>query len=257
MQVSICKSRSISMGKTAFSSPAADEYLGRDIFYGPSAEKRLEESTTAYVMKVNPKASKTPKPESWNNVQQTGCYVRIKSILREVLIAVTACVSLAWTLCLILLNITPNDTANWAMKTGSFDNGSFWLMADLPKEIMMASTFGLSIVAVGYLSVLLKIVSFPWPRKIVPIDHQAPSNVLMEKFWKILSKVADDRSRNRVSSSAAKMVLSLAHDDSVSRKRIVRTFSFSCSNDRDRLKLFLLQKLLLKFSDLALQTVLN
>ncbi|KAE9099869.1 hypothetical protein PF010_g15026 [Phytophthora fragariae] len=36
----------------------------------------------------------------------------------------------AWTTWLIVAALAPNETANWLMSTGAYNNGQFWLISD-------------------------------------------------------------------------------------------------------------------------------
>ncbi|GMF40109.1 unnamed protein product [Phytophthora lilii] len=127
---------------------------------------------------------------------------------------------LGWTLWLILLNVAPNDTVNWVMDTETFDYGSFWLMVKRSSTLVGVSTFGLSIVAMGYLSILVKMIAYLWCPKQTYLVHQITNKALMDKVEKALNDAADQRTASRVTSATIKFAVSLTHEDSSTRKRI-------------------------------------
>ncbi|KAE8979444.1 hypothetical protein PR003_g24114 [Phytophthora rubi] len=67
-----------------------------------------------------------------------------------------ASVCVGWTSWLILLIVKPNETVNWVMKTGDFNNGSFWLMVDAPAVINWLAVCGYSLVWLLYSVVLVR-----------------------------------------------------------------------------------------------------
>ncbi|KAG7379056.1 10 kda heat shock protein [Phytophthora pseudosyringae] len=73
-----------------------------------------------------------------------------------VLLFVAAGVSVCWTLWLIVLTVRPNETANYLMDTGDFDNGRFWLIIDPEPELTTSNAVVLAALAVSYVHVLLK-----------------------------------------------------------------------------------------------------
>lgn len=85
------------------------------------------------------------------------------------------CVCFGWTLWLILLNVAPDDTVNRVMNTETFDYGSFWLMVNPSEALVAVATVGMSVVALGYLGVLVKVVTRFHRRKNAFLIHQASS----------------------------------------------------------------------------------
>lgn len=77
--------------------------------------------------------------------------------LAAIFLTATAC--FAWTILIILLLVAPTAVVNWIMDTEHFDNGAFWLLPALPTSIEVVGVLGLSITAMGYLSVLLRVSS--------------------------------------------------------------------------------------------------
>ncbi|RLN60216.1 hypothetical protein BBJ28_00003722 [Nothophytophthora sp. Chile5] len=73
-------------------------------------------------------------------------------------IAAVLCVSLGWTIWLIVLTVFPNDTVNFVMGTREFDGGTFWAIIDPPTSVAVLGVTGLAIVLAGYLFVGLKVV---------------------------------------------------------------------------------------------------
>lgn len=65
-------------------------------------------------------------------------------------------VCICWTTWLIMLTIAPNETANYLMGTGSFDNGQFWLIVDPDRAVQGLAVAGLVVVDVTYMYVLGK-----------------------------------------------------------------------------------------------------
>ncbi|GMF40462.1 unnamed protein product [Phytophthora fragariaefolia] len=145
-----------------------------------------------------------------------------KSILLRGLIAIAAAACLGWTLWFIFLNIAPNDTVNLVMNTESFDYGSFWLMVDPPQALIVLSTFGLLVVAAGYLAVVIKIVMWRREGKQPCLVQRSTSKDLLTKVKKALSEAVNDRTNSRVGSSAIRIVASLTRAESPARKFIVR-----------------------------------
>ncbi|KAL3657656.1 hypothetical protein V7S43_017458 [Phytophthora oleae] len=67
-------------------------------------------------------------------------------------------ISIAWTAWLIIMTLAPNETANYLMNTGDYDDGQFWLLVDQDAGIKFARMFGLMLVEVGYLHILVKML---------------------------------------------------------------------------------------------------
>ncbi|KAE8995056.1 hypothetical protein PR003_g20930 [Phytophthora rubi] len=121
---------------------------------------------------------------------------------------------------LILLHVAPNDTVNSVMNTKNFDYGSFWLMVDPSKAVVGVATFGLSVVALGYLSVLVKMLTCFRRPKNAYLLHQVTSKELAHKVGKALTDAADRRLSSQVTSSTKKLASVLTHEESPARKRI-------------------------------------
>lgn len=67
----------------------------------------------------------------------------------------TTLLCLGWVLWLILLTIAPNETINVVMQTEMLDNGSFWLLIETPTTLLWLSVSCLTVVALGYLFVIM------------------------------------------------------------------------------------------------------
>ncbi|RLN44570.1 hypothetical protein BBJ28_00018089, partial [Nothophytophthora sp. Chile5] len=85
------------------------------------------------------------------------------TLLLSLVLVVVVCVCLAWTLWLMVLTAAPNDTVNSIMSTEAFDNGSFWLLIDPPQALLVLALLGLSIVGLGYISILIELARRPKP----------------------------------------------------------------------------------------------
>ncbi|RLN75967.1 hypothetical protein BBJ28_00009594 [Nothophytophthora sp. Chile5] len=85
------------------------------------------------------------------------------TLLLSLVFVVVVCVCLAWTLWLMVLTAAPNDTVNSIMRTEAFDNGSFWLLINPPQTLLVLALLGLSIVGLGYISILIKLARRPKP----------------------------------------------------------------------------------------------
>ncbi|GMF35120.1 unnamed protein product [Phytophthora lilii] len=60
-------------------------------------------------------------------------------------------VSIAWTAWLVIMTLAPNETANYLMNTGEYDDGQFWLLVEQDAGLKFARVSGLFLVEVGYL----------------------------------------------------------------------------------------------------------
>ncbi|KAG6577843.1 uncharacterized protein IUM83_16792 [Phytophthora cinnamomi] len=67
-------------------------------------------------------------------------------------------ISIVWTAWLIVMTLAPNETANYLMNTGDYDDGQFWLLLDQEIGIKLVRIFGLSVVEVGYFHILVKML---------------------------------------------------------------------------------------------------
>ncbi|RLN96475.1 hypothetical protein BBJ28_00000629 [Nothophytophthora sp. Chile5] len=83
--------------------------------------------------------------------------IRAQRFLLPGIVAVL-CVSLGWTIWLIVLTVFPNDTVNFVMGTREFDGGIFWAIIEPPTSVVALGVTGLAIVLAGYLFVGLKVV---------------------------------------------------------------------------------------------------
>lgn len=145
--------------------------------------------------------------------------VQTKSKYLQALFAAVVCVCLLWTLWLMLLNAAPNYTVNRIMNTEHFDNGSFWLFVDPPASIFWMTEACLSVVGIGYIVILAKMIMRP--RHVV----QAPPS----------PRSSSKLDSSKVASFAAKVVEKVANVDTSSKQRA---------------------KLWLKVGDLAFETLL-
>ncbi|ETL98926.1 hypothetical protein L917_04104 [Phytophthora nicotianae] len=215
-----------------------DEDGGREVFDGPLQQKHQSNITPAPPQKIYPGDAPVKKTTlNSNSVKphQNVGHPGKKVMLFQAMLAVAVCICLGWTLWLILLNVAPNDTVNRVMNTETFDYGSFWLMVDPSKTMVGFATFGLSVVALGYLGVFVKLLITLRSSKQLYLVHQLTNKNFKEKVGKALHDATDQRTGSRVTSATAQLALSLTREDSSARKRI---------------------KLLMKFGDLALETLL-
>ncbi|KAG1695024.1 hypothetical protein DVH05_020954 [Phytophthora capsici] len=67
-------------------------------------------------------------------------------------------ISIVWTGWLIIMTLAPNETANYLMNTGGYDDGQFWLLVDQDTGIKFARIVGLGLIEVGYLYILVKML---------------------------------------------------------------------------------------------------
>lgn len=67
-------------------------------------------------------------------------------------------ISILWTAWLIIMTLAPNETANYLMNTGDYDDGQFWLLLDQDIGIKLVRIFGLSVAEVGYFHILVKML---------------------------------------------------------------------------------------------------
>jgi hypothetical protein len=112
---------------------------------------------------------------------------------------VPVCHCISWTVWIMLLNVAPNDIINGSMHTGTFDEGSFWLLIQAPPAIVMLATFGLMIVAVLYITILVKLV------KAKQESDQAPSSPSrFSSIQGVLGQVLANTDRSR---KASKVVI--------------------------------------------------
>lgn len=184
-------------------------------------EARLEKKSSKYT-KAPTQAQMTPRVQT--------------SVIVPGVLAVAVLTCLCWTLGLILLNIAPNDTVNRVMNTATFDYGSFWLMADPPKALVITATLGLVMVAVGYLGVVIKMINCRRSLKQAYLVHQVPDKVdFLKKVEKALDDAAARPPRGKIASTIVKLAAALAREDSVERKRSVS----SLYQERDTGKLTL------------------
>ncbi|OWZ22957.1 LOW QUALITY PROTEIN: hypothetical protein PHMEG_0002260 [Phytophthora megakarya] len=140
---------------------------------------------------------------------------------------------LMWTTWLILLNSVPNAAVNRIMDTGAFDDGSFWLFVDSPPRIYRLAIVGLSSVGLGYLLILVKLLT---KRRCVT---------------RILPTTKSDRKVNARTNSIAETVNNIATTLNRTASRSLGSAALLVSNDslaRKRINLCV------KFVDLALET---
>ncbi|KAL4107016.1 hypothetical protein PRIC1_005051 [Phytophthora ramorum] len=161
----------------------------------------------------------------------------VNSPILSVVIGLAVCICLAWTLWLIVLNVAPNETVNRVMNTETFDYGSFWLMIKPSAALSGVTTFGLSVVALGYLAVLIKmLVSRRLDSKRAYVVNNSGKRVHFAGKVETVLNGADEKHKGaKMVSTAVNFAASLAQEDSTARKYV---------------------KLGLKFGDLALETVL-
>ncbi|EGZ22924.1 hypothetical protein PHYSODRAFT_295536 [Phytophthora sojae] len=215
------------MQSPAFTYLPTEEDDGREVFDGnlhrkPPASNAAAASQTkvypteAQAAKKSPNTKASPhRPVTTQRATQPHTP---QSIFFLILIAVSGCTSLGWTLWLILLNVAPNDTVNRVMNTENFDYGSFWLLVDPSKAMVGVETFGLSVVALGYVGVLVKMLPCIRRSRQSYLVHRVTNRSLRDKVEKALNDAADSSRRSRLASSAARLAVSLTHEDSPTRK---------------------------------------
>ncbi|KAG1687256.1 hypothetical protein DVH05_005306 [Phytophthora capsici] len=151
------------------------------------------------------------------------------------LIAGVVCICQAWTIWLILLNVSPNRTVNHVMRTETFDYGSFWLFIDPSKTLVVMAALGLSIVAAGYLSILVKMI-FCVEKSTKHISTRLTSKInFLSKVGSSLHDAVANSTRGPVASSTIAFAVSITQPASTASKLI---------------------KLGVKFVDLALEVLL-
>ncbi|KAL7680322.1 putative leucine-rich repeat domain superfamily [Plasmopara halstedii] len=208
---------------------------GREVMDVALQRKHQASNPPASNQKIYPVEKDDKSLSKFNNLPETTATSRTKLILLRAIVGMAVCACLGWTLWLILLNVAPNDTVNRVMNTENFDYGSFWLMVDPSKTMVGFATFGLSVVAIGYIGVLIKMITSHRSSKSHYVVSQSKNKNLMDKFEKALQNTIDNRTGSRVTSATAKFASSLIRKDSAAGKRV---------------------KLLLKFGDLFLETLL-
>lgn len=158
-------------------------------------------------LSVNISANLLPSPQS-------------RSIYLQLVFAAVVLICLLWTIWLVFLNVAPNYTVNRVMNTENFDNGVFWLFVDPPPSLLWMSVIGLSVIGVGYVAILVKMVLRPKRRvSLAPISLQSSPKIDAIKRPSSTINTADQIAR-RVTSSA-KLVVSLAQTNSASRRLAV------------------------------------
>lgn len=191
---------------------------------GPSRRKSQLARPAALLPsnKVQPNAS--DQKEKDDEKVKTATFSDAKSrsgveLVRGVLvIAIVLC--LLWTLWLILLNVAPNDTVNHVMRTEDFDDGSFWLIVESPKALVVLATCGLVAVAAIYVAILVSLLTTRLSTQRVYIRPNR-INPMATKIGKAFDTVATTPS-GRVTSRVAKLAASLVQSDSNARKHLVR-----------------------------------
>jgi hypothetical protein len=73
-----------------------------------------------------------------------------------ILLLFAAGVSACWTVWLIILTISPNETANYLMDTAELDDGHFWLIVDPELALTSVNAAALAVLAASYVYVVLK-----------------------------------------------------------------------------------------------------
>ncbi|KAG1707094.1 hypothetical protein DVH05_026290 [Phytophthora capsici] len=219
---------------------------GREVFTsleneGPLRRKSfLSNSPSASTTKVYPTASEPElhikssslekKSSKYNKTETQTKPQDGSSIGLALVIGFGVCVCLAWTLWLILLNVAPNDTVNRVMDTESFDYGSFWLMIKPSAALVGVTTAGLSVVALGYLAVLVKLL--------LSFRHNSKKAYVLNNS-------------SRLTSFAQKTEIVL--ENAAAKQKMVSTAIEFVNKDSIAKKYF---KVGMKFGDLALETVL-
>eukprot|EP00644_Phytophthora_capsici_P007102 jgi/Phyca11/112377/e_gw1.22.629.1 len=89
-------------------------------------------------------------------------------------------ISIVWTGWLIIMTLAPNETANYLMNTGGYDDGQFWLLVDQDTGIKFARIVGLGLIEVGYLYILVKMLWAP------PAQRKQMS---ISEFWQELTGI--------------------------------------------------------------------
>lgn len=143
-------------------------------------------------------------------------------------IALIAGACFVWTIGLVLLTIAPAATVNWVMDTQHFDNGTFWLLSSLPGSLQASSIAGLSVLALGYLSVVLRVLSWSLtiPKRVAP---WGPNLLAETSVTRVVSferiKASTDRVNSSVLHSVTNTFAKLFDTDSSTRKTAVRTIN--------------------------------
>lgn len=98
-----------------------------------------------------------------------------------VLLFIAASVSVCWTVWLILLNVAPNDTANYLMDTGDFDDGHFWLIIAPEPTLTTFNAITLAALVLSYVHILLKMTL--WRNSRFRITSVGPTNQQVPQTW--------------------------------------------------------------------------
>ncbi|KAG3254659.1 hypothetical protein PI124_g776 [Phytophthora idaei] len=101
--------------------------------------------------------------------------------------------SIVWTAWLIVLTLAPNETANFLMSTGDYDDGQFWLLAEQEIGIKFARIVGLMLAEVGYLHIMVKMLVWRTvPAPSAPkVGRIRKASIEDKKFWNVAHKTAD------------------------------------------------------------------
>ncbi|KAG7380648.1 hypothetical protein PHYPSEUDO_006949 [Phytophthora pseudosyringae] len=181
----------------------------------------------------SPQASTLPSQSSPKKVYPAGTKCDRKHSLSKTkeVIALVVCICLAWTIWLIFLNVAPNHTVNRIMRTETFDYGSFWLFIDASEALVILATLGLSIVAVAYVSVLVKLLwrkptKQPRTRRSI---NQIHVNVLRKVESSLHEAVVNSSRSSRVATATIALAASLSQADS-STTKVTCCFSIKYSS---------------------------
>ncbi|KAL4095050.1 hypothetical protein PRIC1_008428 [Phytophthora ramorum] len=117
------------------------------------------------------------------------------------------------------MTLAPNETANYLMNTGEYDDGQFWLLVEQDKGMKFVRILGLMLAEVGYFHILAKMLVWrtvpapfagkagklrkasiekkgvPQPRpKLTPrefLQELTGINGSFRKYWNVVHKLAD------------------------------------------------------------------
>ncbi|KAJ8524891.1 hypothetical protein ON010_g16225 [Phytophthora cinnamomi] len=135
-------------------------------------------------------------------------------------LAVLASICLLWTVWLILLTIAPNKTINDIMHTDNFDGGIFWLLVDSPPSLLGPTVVGFCLIALGYLVIIVQVLLPQNDHKKMDLFVRTLGSfdAMKAGLEKAIVGAAADRRRSRISSSVAKLAVSLSQAESPKRK---------------------------------------
>lgn len=97
-------------------------------------------------------------------------------------------ICIVWTTWLIVLTLAPNETANYLMDTGSFDDGHFWLIVDTNVNIRWLALVGLLVIGANYVYILARMTVLHDEIPSVVSELEVKLLALVGKPWTIFNR---------------------------------------------------------------------